>query len=297
MTWCWMGSGMQGRRWQDATDLEGDGFVGLACGEQVLELRLARWRGAENSWEQLTLPVTVSPCYSWNMLKSFEHLKFCCYCSYMLLLSYCARASGGSTWNAASCFKLSSKLHHLHLSTRSEGVLKAFWRRLLLVGRHEAISRLDPVQSLRWLDLRSQRTPRSEVCPRNVQGAQGDAARIQNASKTHQQHSVPKTGDIWCENFSILRSAPQDIRSQKARPSAVSLDLSPGNVEGKMTYRWVHYRHKTRLMTHIIGVTFSTCVARLARTCTAGKKTPTHVTHVDIIWILGIHLIMNNYTY
>ena len=108
--------------------------------------------------------------------------------------------------------------------------------------------------------------------PRYVQGAQGDATRIQNASKTHQQHSVPETGDIWCENFSILRSAPQDIRSQKARPSAVSLDLSPGNVEGKMTYRWVHYRHKTRLMTHIIGVTFSTCVARLARTCTAVKK-------------------------
>ena len=208
----------------------------------------------------------------------------------MLLLSYCARASGGSTWNAARCSKLSSKLH---LATTLR-VLKAFWRRLLLVGRHEAISRLDPVQSLRWLDLRSQRTPRSKVCPRNVQGAQGDATRIQNASKTHQQHSVPETGDIWCENFSILRSAPQDIRSQKARPSAVSLDLSPGNVGGTMTYRWTHYRHKTRLMTHIIGVTFSsTCVARLARTCTAVKKT-THVTHVDIIWIPGIHL-MNNY--
>ena len=42
-----MPSRMQGRRWQDATDLEGDGFVGLACGEQVLELRLARWKGAE----------------------------------------------------------------------------------------------------------------------------------------------------------------------------------------------------------------------------------------------------------
>ena len=44
-----MPSRMQGRRWQDATDLEGDGFVGLACGEQVLELRLARWKGAEDS--------------------------------------------------------------------------------------------------------------------------------------------------------------------------------------------------------------------------------------------------------
>ena len=211
------------------------------------------------------------------MLKSFENLKFCCYfCSYMLLLSYCARASGGSTWNAASCFKLGSKLH---LATRSEGVLKAPSARRQTWSDIEAWSCPEPQVTRSEISKDSKVQGMSKECPRNVQGAQGDATRIQNASKTHQQHSVPETGDIWCENFSILRSAPQDIRSQKARPSAVSLDLSPGNVEGKMTYRWVHYRHKTRLMTHIIGVTFSTCVARLARTCTAVKK--------QLMWLMS----------
>ena len=112
--------------------------------------------------------------------------------------------------------------------------------------------------------------------PRYVQGMSKVLKVTQHASKTHPKRinntPSPKQVIFGVRTFQSFGAAPQDIRSQKARPSAVSLDLSPGNVEGKMTYRWVHYRHKTRLMTHIIGVTFSTCVARLARTCTAVKK-------------------------